>query len=240
MLDIGCGYGVVTVDRFGADNRFEVVAADNCERALETARSWFAKENIKYEHIDIEAPVSRYQEEFDIVVAAYLLHHVPRDEQVLQYLWEYVADGGALFVRSCDDGQHMHYPEDERIEYVVEKTREVGGDSDRLHGRRLPTQFNTVLSPTPDAIDFNVRNYSTAGKPPKKREQYWEVFHSPRRYGAEQVLENSGEVTDEVEAAKTMIEYMDELRGKFLREDGFVDVKSVPVGIAYKNPPNFS
>lgn len=233
VLDAGCGYGTVTIERFGDDERFDVTAIDNSENALQVARSWYNAENIDYQLQDVRYLDQNELGEFDIVFSSYLFHHLGQQQEVLGHLWEHVSDEGALIVRSCDDGQHLHYPRDEQMDWVVNVTDKIPGSSDRTHGRRLPVEMQE-LDPEPAEIGLHTWNYSTAGCDKEGRVQYWDVFHSNRRHYAERVIDNSTD-GDEIELAENLIEAMDELRDKFEEQSGFIDMKTVPMAVAYRS-----
>lgn len=233
VLDAGCGYGTVTQDRFGFDDRFEVIAIDNVSNVLSIARDKYSAPNIQYLHLDVNDLHEEDIGDFDLVVATYLFHHLENQEPVLAKLWNRVRSPGALFVRSCDDGQHLHYPPDEGMDWLVEVTDQIKGSSDRTHGRRLYTHLRR-LDPDPEEIELDLRNYHTAGKDRKEREQYWDVFHSNRLHYAE-VLAERAEATEEdrrlYERMKTRYQRLEQ---KFIDNDAFLDSKSVPLTVAYK------
>lgn len=233
VLDAGCGYGTVTQDRFGFDNRFEVVAVDNVQSVLSVARDEYSAPNIDYRKLDVNHLHKSDIGKFDLVVATYLFHHLENQEPVLAKLWNRVRSPGALFIRSCDDGQHIHYPPDEGMDWLVNTTDEIKGSSDRSHGRRLYTHLRR-LEPEPQSIELDLRNYHTAGKDSKGREQYWDVFHSNRLHYAE-VLAKRPEATEaDKDFYKQMKQRYNRLEQKFIDNDNFLDAKSVPLAIAYR------
>lgn len=233
VLDAGCGYGTVTQDRFGFDDRFDVLAIDSVANVLSVARDRYSAPNIDYQQLDVNDLHDADIGDFDLVVATYLFHHLENQEPVLAKLWNRVRTPGVLFVRSCDDGQHIHYPPDEGMDWLVEVTDEIKGSSDRTHGRRLYTHLRR-LNPEPKRIDLDLRNYHTAGKGRKEREQYWDVFHSNRLHYAE-VLAQRPEATDEDQGLyERMKKRYERLEQKFLDNSAFLDAKSVPLTLAYK------
>lgn len=233
VLDAGCGYGTVTRDRFGGDERFEVLAVDEVPGVLRVARSEYDAENIEYRQLDVNDLDSADVGTFDLVVSTYLFHHLENQEPVLSMLWERVREGGALFVRSCEDGQHIHYPPDEDMDWLVGVTDDIKGSSDRTHGRRLYTHLRR-LRPEPERIDLDLRNYHTAGKTREEREQYWDVFHSNRLHYAKVLAERPDATKQDEALYRKMKKRFDRLEQKFTDNAAFLDAKSVPLTVAYK------
>jgi len=237
VLDAGCGYGTVTESRFGGEDGIEVRAVDISEDAIQVARSWHEAGNISYKVTDL----TRFSEsaEYDLVFAAYLFHHLDQGTQidVLRQLWDSVRPGGVLVVRSCDDGQHLYYSEDEeeveQMEWLVDVTDEIQGSSDRTHGRRVPVQVRQC-NPQPKLVELNVKNYSTVGMDSEGRQRYWDVFHSNRRHYAERLAERSNATESDADLRDRVTETMDEFKKKFVEQEDFTDMKTVPVTIAQK------
>ncbi len=127
-----------------------MVTIDNAEDTLEVAKDRYSAPNIEYRWLDVNNLGKADLGKFDIVFASYLFHHIANQESGLSLLWEHVRDDGVLAVRSCDDGQHMHYPPEDGMDWIVEKTDEISGSSDRTHGRRLPTHLKRLSPPPAD------------------------------------------------------------------------------------------
>ncbi|AQL41631.1 hypothetical protein BV210_02380 [Halorientalis sp. IM1011] len=233
VLDTGCGYGTVTRDRFGNDDRFDVVGIDHTKSVVKTAREEYAAPNIEYRWMDVNNLGDSSLGAFDLVFSSYLFHHLENQEPVLSLLWEHVDDDGALLVRSCDDGQHLHYPPDKDMDWVVEITDEIKGSSDRGHGRRLYTHMNR-LTPAPEGISLDLKNYHTGGMDTEERRQYWDVFHSNRLHYAERLANRDEATLEDQDLYETMSEKMDQLEEKFVDNSHFLDAKSVPVAVAFK------
>lgn len=233
VLDAGCGYGTVTQSRFGDDDRFDVLGIDVEETVLDIARNRYNADNIEYQAMDVndidEADIGT----FDLVFSSYLFHHIENQESVLSLLWDRVRDDGALIIRSCDDGQYLHYPPDSDMDYIVEITDEIQGSSDRTHGRRLYTQTKR-LTPEPHRVELDLKNYHTAGKNSREREQYWDVFHSNRAHYANVLASREDATKADRKLYDELRPKMERLREKFISNSHFLDSKSVPLVIAYK------
>ncbi|AGB17400.1 hypothetical protein Halru_2829 [Halovivax ruber XH-70] len=162
-----------------------------------------------------------------------MFHHVANQESILSLLWDAVDEGGCLLVRSCDDGQHLHYPPDEDMEWLVEFTDDIPGSSDRTHGRRLPTQMKR-LSPEPSDVWLDLKNYHTVGLSSAERREYWSVFHSNRLHYAKTRAERDDASVEEKRLYEQMSEAMGALEQKIIGNEHVFDVKSVPVVGAMK------
>lgn len=235
VLDAGSGYGTVTQRRFGGDERFEVVGIDDSENVLKIANDQYAAQNIEYRWLDvnnIDAPNAALGE-FDMVFVSYLFHHLDNQESVLSLLWDRVREGGAFLIRSCEDGQHMHYPPNEDMDWVVNVTDRIPKSSDRTHGRRLPTQIKR-LSPSPDDMWLDLENYHTVGRDSTERQEYWDVFHSNRLHYAKMRAERDGATAEDERLYEDMSEQMTRLKDDVTGNEHIFDVKSVPVVVAIK------
>jgi hypothetical protein len=57
---------------------------------------------------------------------------------------------------------HLHYPPDENLEFLIEKSDQIPGSDDRTHGRRLYTQLKR-LTPPPQNVEMDFCMLTTAG-----------------------------------------------------------------------------
>lgn len=233
VLDAGCGYGTVTQSRFGDDDRFEVVAIDDAEEVLKVAKDRYPAPNIEYRWLDVNNLDKANLGTFDIVFASYLFHHVANQESILSLLWEQVRDNGVMAIRSCDDGQHLHYPPNEDMDWIVETTDAIPGSSDRTHGRRLPTHLKR-LSPPPTDVWLDLQNYHTVGQDSAERRDYWSVFHSNRLHYAKVRAEREDATQEDKRLYEAMADRMDRLEEKIVGNEHVFDVKSVPFAVAVK------
>lgn len=233
VLDAGCGYGTVTQSRFGEDDRFDIVAIDDVESVLRIAQDRYTAPNIEYRWMDVNNLDGADLGEFDLVFASYLFHHITNQESVLSLLWERVREGGALMVRSCDDGQHIHYPPNEDMEWIVNLTDKIPGSSDRTHGRRLPTQLKR-LEPMPTDMWLDLKNYHTVGQSKNNRHDYWKVFHSNRLHYAKVRAEDETATREDERLYDDMSGKMQELKENIVENEYVFDAKSVPVVVGMK------
>lgn len=232
VLDAGCGYGTVTQSRFGEDDRFDVLAIDDVSDVLKIAKDQYSAENIEYRWMDVNNVSGADFGKFDLVFVSYLFHHITNQESVLSLLWDRVREDGALMVRSCDDGQHFHYPPNEDMEWIVDITDKIPGSSDRTHGRRLPTHIKR-LSPAPADMWLDLENYHTVGKNSSERREYWEVFHSNRSFYAKDHAERTATREDQ-RRYEDMAERMQQSKENIVENEYVFDAKSVPVVVGIK------
>jgi 2-polyprenyl-3-methyl-5-hydroxy-6-metoxy-1,4-benzoquinol methylase len=100
-VDLGCGTGRhanLLANRF-----HDVLAVDISEPMLAFAREHRSAPTIRYERRHLETVTPDRDGQFDLVLSAYVLHHVPNPALVLDGIRELVAPGGtALVVDLCD------------------------------------------------------------------------------------------------------------------------------------------
>jgi len=234
VLDAGCGYGNVTRRLFGERDEFDVLAVDNSEESISIAKEEYSSENIDYQVLDINNIHEKDLGNFDIVFSAFLFHHLKNKESVMSQIWKLIPEtGGGFLIRSVDDGLHMHYPPDEDLDYIMEKSDQIKRSSDRTHGRRLYTQLKR-LKPSPEQVDVDFKIHDTAGLSSHEREEYFEVFHSYRINPIERLVrENEATPADERLYEKMDVK-MDSVKERFIGNDHFLDIKPVPLVVAYK------
>lgn len=235
VLDVGCGYGNLTKRLFGDDDRFEVLAFDNDEDVIRAARENFRADNISYRVLDVNDIDETDLPEYDLVFAAFVLHHVGDPESVIDQLWNYVAPGGAFFCRSVDDGPHLHYPPNDDLEFLIEKDSQVKGSDDRFHGRRMYTHLKR-LHPQPERVDFDLNVHTTAGLNTKEREEYFEVLHSHRIIDVRRMAQSVDATAGDQRLYEEMQDRLQRVRRRFIDNDNLLDIKPVPVAMAYKPP----
>lgn len=235
VLDVGCGYGNLTKRLFGNDSRFDVTAFDYDEDVIRTAKDEFNAENISYEILDVNDIHEIDLGTFDIVFAAFVLHHLKNQESVMSKLWDLITDGGAFIVRGVDDGPHLHYPPDNNLEFLIEKDSQVKGSDDRFQGRRMYTQMKR-LDPQPERVEFDFKIHTTANLNSKEREQYFEVLHSHRIIDIRRLARSVDATEGDKRLYQEMKSRLEKVRERFIGNGHMLDVKPVPVAVAYKQP----
>ena len=105
-VDLGCGSGVHTA--LLAEHYREVLAVDLAEPMLALARSRRPRSNVRYEHRDLAGVTPHQDGQFDLVLSAFTLHHVPDLELALLEMRRLVRPGGQLIaVDVVDDRRRV-------------------------------------------------------------------------------------------------------------------------------------
>ncbi len=93
ILDIGCGvgYGSAILADAGAQS---VTAFDLSAEAIEHARAFYARPNIKFETGD--ATAFSYEDKFDLIVCFELIEHVPNPDKTFECIMSCLAEDGIL------------------------------------------------------------------------------------------------------------------------------------------------
>jgi ubiquinone/menaquinone biosynthesis C-methylase UbiE len=90
VLEVGCGWGELA-EWIGRETGAEVVATDLSPRMVELARSL----GVTAQLADVQA-LPFEEGEFDVVVAAWMLYHVPDLDRAVAELWRVLRPGGTL------------------------------------------------------------------------------------------------------------------------------------------------
>ena len=151
-LDIGCADGALTVDRFESTSFSRVLGIDANEDVIAAANATHAGGPFVFARVDVEAlsaeaDIRALMEDqevpgFDVIFAALVLHHLANPIKVLRLARHLLNPGGAVIVRSTDDGVKIAYPDGEnRLGKVLDATMRQRGVSDRQHGRKIYYQL---------------------------------------------------------------------------------------------------
>ena len=98
LLELGCGTGAMWVDHRDAISKCaRVVFSDLSEGMLETAKSNIGEsENVEYKIIDIQ-DIPFEDESFDVVIANYMLYHVPNIDKAVAEVSRVLKKGGHFY-----------------------------------------------------------------------------------------------------------------------------------------------
>lgn len=153
VLDMGCAFGHVTRDRFGAFDHIRVLGVDRSEECIKTARELEKNAHIEYECVDLES--SDFEERmhsimqdrgiaaFDVVFSSLVLHHLKDPIKLLMKIRKFIKKGGYIILRGSDDGSVIAYNDQDLVRKIIEKHLSTPGISDRLNGRKLYYQLYT-------------------------------------------------------------------------------------------------
>ena len=154
VLDVGCSSGANTFDVFsGFFDRIDLLGVDKFETCVtdfnRAARDRGMQAQMRAECLDFESDgwgrslerimSSHGIDQFDLVYCALSLHHMSDSGKVVRQLWRYVANGGHIFIRTCDDALKVAYPHAEPVYELLDKTAKIPRVSDRYHGRKIYT-----------------------------------------------------------------------------------------------------
>lgn len=211
ILDVGCSVGTVTFDVLGSLPNAEILGVDKFESCVaefnekSPSASFFA-EQLNFEDCDWEDQLSRHManhniEKFDLIYCSLSLHHMSNSFSVVKKLWHFLEDDGYIYIRTCDDGMKIAYPDASVIYDLVNKTAKVSRASDRFHGRKVYSMLQKAKFK--DIHIIPVWN-DTANKSMDERYAlYYSGFVWRKNYFKNCV--NSAETSDELE--KAMAEY---------------------------------
>lgn len=153
VLDVGCSMGTVTKNVFGnfSDN-VKVLGVDKFQVCIDEFNSsidcpnMFA-ELLNFEDDDWKNQLSDIMKKhgipaFDLVYCSLSLHHMSNSGLVIKGLWDYIANGGRIFIRTCDDALKLAYPDSGLMDEIIKMTAGVSKVSDRFHGRKVYQQLS--------------------------------------------------------------------------------------------------
>ena len=147
VLDVGCSTGTVTFDVLGSLKNVKVLGLDKFQKCVDEFNSSrpnedFFAEKLNFEDSNWEKQLLNYMhvhniEKFDLIYCSLSLHHMSDSETVVKKLWQFIENDGYIYIRTCDDGLKIAYPNEKKIFDMVNKTLYVSRVSDRLHGRKI-------------------------------------------------------------------------------------------------------
>ncbi len=166
VLDFGCSMGENT---FRVFNNFgdsvNLLGIDKFEKCV---NEFNEKMPDNYRAVCLDADKNSFSDDlkrtmvecgvnaFHLVYCALSLHHTADTLSVLKVLWDFILPGGFIYVRTCDDGLKMGYPDKNyAIKSIIEKTSKVKGVSDRFHGRKMYSYLKKAKF-----VDIKCRSFS--------------------------------------------------------------------------------
>lgn len=148
ILDVGCGHGIVTKDRFDSWENAFVLGIDNNETMLEKARNYTANpKRYAFERVEIDSPdfIEEMQDimekhgidGFDLVFGAYILQHIKDPIKLLQRARTLLKPNGYVMFRNAADKSTIAYGDNGLVYKILEKTKLAPGVSNRDFGIEL-------------------------------------------------------------------------------------------------------
>lgn len=151
ILDMGSAYGFVTKDRFSRYAGATVLGVDRGEELINFARENNTFDGAHYDVLDlecedfeekIEALMEAYNiEEFDIIFASLVLHHLKNPQKLLRRVRRYLSREGFIIIRGSDDGSILTHNDDGLIQKILDIHLSADGISDRMNGRKIYSQL---------------------------------------------------------------------------------------------------
>ncbi len=147
ILDVGCGYGTVSKDRFSDWENAFVVGIDIKQPVLEKARLFNDSEAFVFEKADIdsdsyvsdvEAIMEKYNiEGFDLIFGAYVLQHIKDPVKFLRKSRGLLKSDGYVLFRNTADKSTISYGDEGLVKKIQDKTEEAPGNANRDTGLQL-------------------------------------------------------------------------------------------------------
>jgi len=191
-LDVGCGNGNVTFNRFGRyiDAFQSIHGIDKNPSLINSANA--AKEKNKhgdkyfFQTLDVDIPefgpslCNEKPSSYDLIFTALTLHHFADPEAALEDLFKLLSKDGVLIARGSDDGTKICYPESSYLlmKGIIDATMSVEGISDRHNGRKLYSQFKRVGF---DLVHMVNHISDTVGLSKQGREDFFKQSFSYRK-----------------------------------------------------------
>lgn len=153
VLDVGCAYGYVTVDRFRDYENATVYGIDREQKCVDFATEHSPADKFKFAKMDLESRdfVSEMEdymfscgiEKFDLIIATLVIHHLTDPVKTLRNLRKFLADDGFIIIRGSDDGSVIAYNDNDLVKKIIDHHLATPGISDRLNGRKIYYQLYT-------------------------------------------------------------------------------------------------
>ncbi len=231
-LDVGCADGCVTSTRFSDFENISVLGIDLSKDAIKSAQNEFSSDLLNFEVHDIDASGFNIGT-FDIIFCALTMHHLKNSEGTLHRLWAMLNSNGVLLVRGSDDGFKLNYPYDEDLEFLLRKTNNIRGSSDRLYGRKIYAHMVSLM-PEPSEIHMEFDVHSTVGMNENQRIDYFDDNYSFRANYAKQLAEKSAPTKSDIDISDKFCEIIEHQKTRFKNESGLFSLNVQNIALAYK------
>ena len=240
ILDMGCAYGFVTRDRFQKYPNATVLGLDRGAELIEFARNNNSFEGAHYEVFDlesedfednIEALMEKYQiEEFDIIFASLVIHHLQNPNKLLRRIRKYLSRNGYIVIRGSDDGSILTCNDDGLIQKILDIHLNADGISDRLNGRKIYSQL--IASGYKNVVMKNYIKDLSGLSLDERNDVFLERFSYRKNY-LQRLAEKDPYSEKKRKDFKNITQYLNELENKF-DDETFWYCEIDFVGIAQK------
>ncbi len=231
VLDVGCADGYVTYTRFNYDNMI-VLGIDKSEDQVANATEEYSNEAFSFKCIDITEEMDKLDNDYDIIFSSYVLNQVKNSDIIMSKLWDKLNTGGAMFVRTPDDGLLVNYPFDEELDHMIEMGDKIKGSSDRIHGRKLYT-FMKRFNPKPKNIDIKYLINDTSNLDFEERSKRFDHLFSFRNGAAVSIAKKTNK-EDDKKLAEKLTRIKKEQQERFENSSEIFSTNITINAIAYK------
>ena len=240
ILDMGCAYGFVTRDRFQQFEGATVLGLDINQHLIDFARENNGFEGAHYEVCNLESEdfeeqleelMSKYGiEEFDIIFASLVIHHLKNPNKLLRRIRKFLSRDGYIIIRGSDDGSIITCNDDGLIQKIIDLHLSSDGISDRLNGRKIYSQLITS-----GYKNVTMKNYikDLSGLSLDERDKIFLERFSYRKNYLKRLVEQDPYSESKRKDLEQMNFYLSELENKFT-DEAFWYCEIDFVGIAQK------
>lgn len=245
VVDLGCADGYLTFSRFGDKEKWgKVFGLDKHASSIKEANS-VQKEEFSFFEFDLVEHAKKSTDfkkwvdgtDVNIIFSALTIHHlgIPNQKRVINYLWDQLADPGALVVRTFDDGLKITCPEYSALaEELVEISATFPGAEDRYQGRRLYSQMMTACK---GSCGVGSRYFikDTIGMSASEKDKFFHYAYGFRMERVRRALELNPDNMNLRKIHARAKEVTDKLKQAFVNDRDFYSASSEMFIYAVKN-----
>lgn len=231
VLDFGCSMGETTRRVFSPfGSRVNLIGVDKFQNCVDEFNAIGDAYHAVCANIDDDNFLKTLQQEmrergiegFHLVYCALSLHHTADTLDALKKLRSVLLPGGYIYIRTCDDGLKIGYPDpDNVIQNLIERTARVEGVSDRFHGRKLYSWLKKARFVDIRSLPFVI---NTAGKDVVDRYALFSNTFLWRKNYFKKAFDAAAKDGDEERIGRTLEEYNWCVEKADMLEDMFSDL----------------
>lgn len=214
VLDFGCSMGETTRRVFSPFGpKVNLIGVDKFQSCVDEFNADTPAYHAICANIDNDDFLEILQREmlelgvrgFHLIYCALSLHHTADTLDAIKKLWKVLLPGGYIYIRTCDDGLKIGYPDPENlIPQLIERTSHVAGVSDRFHGRKLYNWLKRARFVNIQSFPFML---NTAGKDVVDRYALFSNTFLWRKNYFKKALDKAASENDEERISKALEEY---------------------------------